>query len=146
VFTMELVYTGDLTAAELGSVPTRVALVAAAGDVFRIGRANDNDAFLFSSALPDAVRTTVSRYHAQVLVRAGGALALVDLGSMNGTFVDGVRVAAQAEVPIGDGSVVVFGGARGRGGARGGAGRGGCAQRARALTHPRPPPRRLRGH
>lgn len=45
---------------------------------------------------PDAAITLegsdVSRHHAQILVRPDGAVELVDLGSRNGTLVNGVRV------------------------------------------------------
>jgi hypothetical protein len=55
---------------------TRVAL----RDGLRIGRASDNDLVVEDGR--------ASRYHAR-LVAAEGALAIEDLGSSNGTFVDG---------------------------------------------------------
>ncbi len=58
---------------------TRVAL----RDGLRIGRASDNDLVVKDGR--------ASRYHAR-LVAADGALAIEDLGSSNGTFVDGRRV------------------------------------------------------
>lgn len=45
--------------------------------------------------------------HAEVRSE-GGALVLVDLGSTNGTFLDGERVAAQTPVPITDGLTVTI--------------------------------------
>jgi transcriptional regulator with GAF, ATPase, and Fis domain len=41
-------------------------------------------------AIPDA---SVSRHHARIEVRGGGELVIQDLGSTNGTSVDGVRIA-----------------------------------------------------
>ena len=48
-----------------------------------------------------AGETTVSRRHAR-LVRAGGAVTLVDEGSTNGTFVNGQRVSGSADLHPGD--------------------------------------------
>src|SRR3954462_15458090 len=55
----------------------------------RIGRAPDNDV-----VVDDML---VSRYHAELLASAGG-FEIVDLGSHNGTFVDGRRVGRAAVV------------------------------------------------
>ena len=55
------------------------------GDAMRIGKAEDNDL-----VLPD---DTVSRRHCE-LVREGDAVRVRDLGSTNGTRVDGTRVEA----------------------------------------------------
>lgn len=49
---------------------------------------------------------TVSRRHASLEVAAGGAVRVRDLGSLNGTFVNGSRVADQVAVP---GDEVSFG-------------------------------------
>src|SRR5256885_15807882 len=49
----------------------------------RIGRAPDNDV-----VVDDML---VSRYHAELLIAPGGHYEIVDLGSHNGTFVDGQR-------------------------------------------------------
>jgi hypothetical protein len=54
----------------------------------RIGRASDNDVVVRDGR--------VSRYHARI-VAAGEALAIEDLGSSNGTFLDG-RPVTQAEL------------------------------------------------
>ena len=48
----------------------------------RIGRAPDNDVVVAEDML-------VSRYHAELIVAPGGRHEIVDLGSANGTFVDG---------------------------------------------------------
>jgi cytochrome P450/NADPH-cytochrome P450 reductase len=63
----------------------------------RIGRAPDND--MVVSGLG------VSRYHAE-LRNAAGAYSVVDLGSVNGTFVNGQRVTA---APLSDGDVIGIG-------------------------------------
>lgn len=64
---------------------------------------------LVGRALDCAVRldsTDVSRRHARILV-SGDAATLEDLGSTNGTFVNGARIAGP--VPLADGTVVAFG-------------------------------------
>ena len=43
----------------------------------------------------------VSRSHAMIQLHPGGALHVKDLGSANGTFVDGVRIFSETIVPIG---------------------------------------------
>ena len=55
--------------------------------------------------------TTVSRSHAEV-VRSGDKIVVRDLGSTNGTFVNGVQVAGEAELHPGD--LVQFGSVRTR--------------------------------
>ena len=55
----------------------------------RIGRAPDNDVVVAEDML-------VSRYHAELAVAAGGRFEVVDLGSANGTFVDGRPVGRAA--------------------------------------------------
>ena len=52
--------------------------------------------------------TNVSRAHA-VLAWAAGSLVISDLGSMNGTFVNGVRVDPALPVPVGAGDEVLLG-------------------------------------
>lgn len=64
-----------------------------------VGRSNDNDLCLSD---PE-----VSRHHARFLHRDGG-VALEDLGSSNGTFVNGTRISG--EVLLGDGDRVSFAG------------------------------------
>lgn len=60
-----------------------------ADEVLRIGRAPDND--IVVSEL------SVSRYHAE-LRRSGYRVALVDLGSANGTTVNGTRISGAVEL------------------------------------------------
>jgi diguanylate cyclase (GGDEF)-like protein len=52
---------------------------------------------------------TVSRRHAVLSIDAAGVAWLMDLGSTNGTFVDGRRIAAQTPVQAGDGSRIQLG-------------------------------------
>jgi ABC-type multidrug transport system ATPase subunit len=73
-------------------------LVALPRDV-RIGRAPDNELVLDDDLL-------VSRYHADMRARPNGRFELVDLGSSNGTFVNGRRV---ERVELDDLDVVSFG-------------------------------------
>ena len=51
---------------------------------------------------------TVSRNHAKVIVEDGG-MFVEDVGSTNGTFVDGERIEADTRVELTDGAEVVFG-------------------------------------
>jgi hypothetical protein len=102
----------DLAAAwERPRIPV-IALPTAATTRVTIGRANDCDCVL--------TEATVSRHHAE-LRRDGGRWLLRDLGSSNGTRVNGMRVLEATEVHPGD--RVALGDARyrlatGRGGAR----------------------------
>ncbi len=52
---------------------------------------------------------TVSRRHAVLSIDAAGVAWLMDLGSTNGTFVDGRRIATQMQVQAGDGSRIQLG-------------------------------------
>src|SRR5208337_767986 len=53
--------------------------------------------------------STVSRRHAVLSIDPPGAAWLMDLGSTNGTFVNGRRIAAQTPVQVGDGSRIQLG-------------------------------------
>jgi pSer/pThr/pTyr-binding forkhead associated (FHA) protein len=75
-----------------------VAEVAFEGAELRIGRMKENDLVINNLA--------VSRFHA-VLRRMGTAFEIEDLGSENGTFVDGVAVQGTAVVP--DGAAITIG-------------------------------------
>ncbi|MFD9304289.1 FHA domain-containing protein [Streptomyces sp. NPDC060048] len=78
--------------------PTSIRPLAPAAAV-RIGRAPDNDL-----VLDDLV---VSRYHAELRARVDGTYEIADLGSHNGTYLNGARVARA--VVIGEGDVVGIG-------------------------------------
>ena len=52
--------------------------------IIRIGKASDND-FVVNDP-------HVSRYHAKLIREEGGCWLLEDLGSTNGTFVNGVKM------------------------------------------------------
>lgn len=67
-------------------------------DGLRLGRADDNDIIVRDHR--------ASRYHARIVAAAGG-FAIEDLGSSNGTFVDGRRAAHE---PLAAGSTVTLGG------------------------------------
>jgi cytochrome P450/NADPH-cytochrome P450 reductase len=69
----------------------------AAPEVVRIGRSPESDI-----VIPD---TSASRNHAEMR-RAGAALRIVDLGSSNGTYVNGQRV---KESPLSEGDIVGIG-------------------------------------
>jgi transcriptional regulator with GAF, ATPase, and Fis domain len=71
--------------------------VTVSGDVFRIGKADDNDLCLKDD--------TVSRNHCQLLRDSRGFLVR-DLGSTNGTFLDGTKI---REAYLGSGTVVSVG-------------------------------------
>mgnify|MGYP003575229349 FL=1 len=73
---------------------------------FLVGKADAAFA-RYKTRYPEEV-TYLSRRHAHIFLK-GGFPWLEDLGSVNGTFVDGKRLEEHA-VPLGDGSVVAFGG------------------------------------
>ena len=68
--------------------------------VVRIGQGPRNDVVLDDD--------TVSTAHAR-LEYDSGAWRLVDLGSRNGTFVDGVRLTAEVPTPLNEGAALAFG-------------------------------------
>lgn len=78
-----------------GALASREFLI---GEALELGREPDNDAML-----PDP---KVSRHHARIQ-RDGERYVLADLGSSNGTFVNGERVAAPARLE--DGDVIMIG-------------------------------------
>jgi ABC-type multidrug transport system ATPase subunit/pSer/pThr/pTyr-binding forkhead associated (FHA) protein len=65
-----------------------------------IGRAPENDVRLESP--------TVSRFHARILSDEGGS-RVIDLGSGNGTRVDGVELEVKVEKPLSDGALIEIG-------------------------------------
>jgi ABC-type multidrug transport system ATPase subunit len=79
-----------------GPVVTRLlgklsSIYQAEGSALRIGRAPDNEI-----VVDDLL---VSRWHAELRRQADGTYLLVDLGSQNGTFVDGQRIARTTITP-----------------------------------------------
>jgi len=68
----------------------------------RVGRANDNDI-----VLDDPL---VSQFHATIAWTSPGVWEIRDLGSSNGTFVQGVRLQGGERRALGPGAVVSFGG------------------------------------
>lgn len=72
-----------------------------AEDITTLGRASDN----VVSFIADS---NVSRYHADIEQREGGAFWLNELGSSNGTTVNGERV--ENEILLKDGDVILLGG------------------------------------
>jgi hypothetical protein len=78
-----------------GRAPWRIAI---SSGRLRVGRALDNDL-----VLPD---DRVSRHHGQISVRFG-TLVYADLGSTNGSFVNGARV---TEIALGPSDVLQLGG------------------------------------
>jgi two-component system cell cycle response regulator len=66
-----------------------------------LGRSADN-----TFQLPDS---TVSRQHAVISVDPAGVAWVLDLGSTNGTFVDGKRIAVHTPVRVRDGSRIQLG-------------------------------------
>jgi CRP-like cAMP-binding protein len=55
-------------------------------------------------------KRSISRRHARIKREADGTFSVVeDVGTMNGTFVNGVRLAAGRPVPVASGDTVVFG-------------------------------------
>jgi pSer/pThr/pTyr-binding forkhead associated (FHA) protein len=82
---------------EVGAADGRVREVSLNGDEFLIGRGDDCDLALHD---PE-----VSRHHCLIRVR-GYETAITDLGSSNGTFINGHRLLSQAKLNTGDEIVV----------------------------------------
>jgi pSer/pThr/pTyr-binding forkhead associated (FHA) protein len=78
---------------ERGSQPEQKREIPISKEEFLIGRGADCDLRLQASA--------VSRHHCLVRVR-GAEVAIIDLGSSNGTYLNGVRVRSQAPLGHGD--------------------------------------------
>lgn len=74
----------------------------------RIGRDPPADESLIKS-ITDLGYNNISRSHADMVPDAAtGGVSVVDLGSSNGTFVDGVRIPANKSVSLKSGAVVRF--------------------------------------
>ena len=83
-------------------VPIRKAEGNAFGMMFTIGRAPNNDVVIKHPA--------ISKFHAY-LRQAGESWSIYDADSMNGTAIDGQRLAPEKAYPLRDGQVLQFGGA-----------------------------------
>lgn len=70
-------------------------------NITTIGRASDN-------TISFPADSNVSRYHAEIERRGDGDFLLIELGSSNGTTVNGERV--EREKPLNDGDAILFGG------------------------------------
>jgi hypothetical protein len=77
--------------------------IAVRSPVLTLGQGSQNDIVVAD----DSVSTTHAR-----LEYAGGAWLITDLGSTNGTYVEGVRLAPNTPTPLAYGSQVRFGGLR----------------------------------
>jgi DNA-binding CsgD family transcriptional regulator len=73
----------------------------ARGSLLRIGRAADNDVVL-------TTEPTVSRYHAELVLDDGG-WSIRDLGSHNGTHVNGLKVVESSLKKVGPADVITLG-------------------------------------
>jgi len=82
-----------------GGIPGAMIRLAAGGT--RVGRAPDN-----AVQLPES---SVSRYHAHLKVDDDGMARLTDLGSTNGTYLDGERIPDHTPVVLRDGNRIRFG-------------------------------------
>lgn len=72
-----------------------------------LGRGADSDALLDLSDL-NAHQTGVSRHHC-LLARQGHRLVATDLGSANGTFLNGTQMLPQESYVVADGDELTFG-------------------------------------
>ncbi len=82
-----------------GGIPGAMLQLSATGT--RIGRAVDN-----TLQLPE---TSLSRYHAFLRVDEEGQIRLTDLGSTNGTFLNGKRLPERIPICVKDGDRIQFG-------------------------------------
>jgi len=83
----------------VGGIPGAMLQVSSSGT--RIGRAVDN-----TLQLPE---TSVSRYHAFLRQDEEGQIRLTDLGSTNGTFLNGQRLPERTPICVRDGDRIQFG-------------------------------------
>ncbi|MFV0307260.1 MAG: FHA domain-containing protein [Desertimonas sp.] len=78
------------------------ARVAVRGPVVRVGRADDNDVVLTN-------QPTVSRHHAELSVAESGVASVRDLGSHNGTHVNGRALGTDERAEVGPDDVIGLG-------------------------------------
>ena len=76
--------------------------VAIERDVTSLGRTADNTVALSSDS-------NVSRYHAEIERRGGGEFWLIELGSSNGTTVNGARLTPHEPHTLRDGDEILLG-------------------------------------
>ncbi|MCW5940689.1 MAG: FHA domain-containing protein [Fimbriimonadaceae bacterium] len=96
------------TPAPIASVPTPVQhrLILPSGHPFVLEEGTTTVGREFASTLAFGDESSVSRRHAQ-LVRSAGLVTVRDLGSRNGTFVNGVKV--DGDIPLRPGDFLQFG-------------------------------------
>jgi pSer/pThr/pTyr-binding forkhead associated (FHA) protein len=78
---------------EVGAADGRVREISLSGEEFLIGRGDDCDLCLHDPA--------ISRHHCLIRMR-GHETAISDLGSSNGTFINGHRLLSQTKLNTGD--------------------------------------------
>jgi pSer/pThr/pTyr-binding forkhead associated (FHA) protein len=77
---------------------------------FTLGRTSENQPIMPDVDLTpyNAFDHGVSRLHA-VIRRLNGAVSVMDLGSSNGTYLNGARLAANNDTPLNHGDILAFG-------------------------------------
>ena len=85
----------------LSGTSKEIKLNCSAGGRISVGRTGENGLMIDE--------TSVSKYHAAVVVTEAGELSVADTGSTNGTFVNGERIGYGKAVIIGTGDKVRFG-------------------------------------
>ena len=105
-------YTGTLPDSVIAWPVLRTLLITP-GETYTIGRASDNTLNLFIAQLPpehENSKTAVSRRHAHLSLETSGEFFLRDLNTVNGTFVNGVRLRGEVNTRVPLGAELVFGG------------------------------------
>lgn len=95
---------GGMPALHITSGPQEGATIALLSPLARVGRAT-RDA-TWDIALQDRA---VSRPHCEIALGEGGTWAIRDLGSANGTIVNGIPVGGEEPHPLHDGAVITVG-------------------------------------
>lgn len=96
----------ELPSLEVPELPT---LVDAAGNVYTLRPGVNTVGRLNADLL--LADPSVSRSHARILVQ-NGSVTVEDVGSTNGTFVNGQKLTPQVPVPLTDGAEITFGGTK----------------------------------
>ena len=76
-------------------------------DQFTIGRHDKKGNYKSSFEFPDTIRS-VSRQQACFMKNDDGLITLVDLGSKNGTMLNGKRLLSNAPININSGDIISF--------------------------------------